>query len=289
MIKLDMIVPISNLSHLPNIFTWNSRKYGELRLILIHDAVREDCGGKCREVISKEDALIVKCGNFGNPGSARNAGLELSSSSWVCFADSDDYPQISEILLACGEAESRNKKYICGQANVRKVSNNKVSRLGNSYWEIAMNPGIWRFVFRRSTVFPITFPKLNWGEDQVYLAKTLNVGFEQLHQTDRVLYEYRLGVAGQLTARTCHSKDLLRATDEELLMIEQKSLNGISKRIVPLMLIRKIATYIKWKGMDAEAIVRIKRSFGLLGLNFILVLVKFLIFSILNKIKLRVL
>lgn len=289
MTKLDIVVPISNLDHVKNILSWNSRRFRELQLIIIHDAVLEECEGKCRELISKEDAVIVECGEFGNPGSARNAGLEFCSSEWVSFADSDDFPDFSEILFACDEAESKNKKFICGRANIRKISTNKISRLGNSYWEIAMNPGIWRFVFKRSSVLTFRFPRIHWGEDQVFIAKALNVDFEQLYKTDRILYEYRVGIEGQLTTMPCYTEDLLLAIDEELVMLEAKSLHGISKRIVPLMLTRKIATYVTRIGIDEEVISRMRLAFRHLNFHFIVVLLKYFILTLLNKIKLRVL
>jgi glycosyltransferase involved in cell wall biosynthesis len=210
---LSVIVPIGDMAgRLQFVESWLNQvnKYS-LEVILIHDQTFLDVGTELKELVRTVNTskVILIQGVFGNPGSARNAGLEIATGDWVGFWDSDDTPNIKNIFEAIKIAQQYDE-ILVGNFSVfdvktmeERIPIKKVSGINS----VAMNPGIWRMVFRRSTISHMRFPSLRMGEDQVFLSR-LNFGIRRLRFFESIFYQYNLGSSSQLTKSKLALKDL---------------------------------------------------------------------------------
>jgi glycosyltransferase involved in cell wall biosynthesis len=157
--------------------------------------------------------VILIQGVFGNPGSARNAGLEIATGDWVGFWDSDDTPNIKNIIEAIKIAQQYDEILVGNFSviDVKTMEERIPIKKVNGINSVAMNPGIWRMVFRRSTISHMRFPSLRMGEDQVFLSR-LNFGIRRLRFFESIFYQYNLGSSSQLTKSKLALKDLPMAS-----------------------------------------------------------------------------
>ena len=139
-------------------------------------------------------ALIVQ-GTFGNPGSARNFGLKFVKSEWITFWDADD--RVSPKIYCDLINKNTCADVIVGEFETVRGTSRRVSSTSNLI-ELAVNPGLWRIIFRKSFFGDVEFPPLRMGEDQILLMH-LNLDNARLVFSKEVLYEYNSMVAGQLT------------------------------------------------------------------------------------------
>ena len=141
-------------------------------------------------------------GRFGNPGSARNAGMEVSRGTWLVFWDSDDEPEPESLLIELDEVDAtvdlivnsyRLKNFSTG------ISENKVPAKKRPGTWLIDGLGIWRLAFRREKILDCRFPALSMGEDLIFflLADEKLIGRKY---SDRFTYSYIRGRAGQLTS-----------------------------------------------------------------------------------------
>jgi glycosyltransferase involved in cell wall biosynthesis len=210
---LSVIVPITNMAgrlhHLSSWITESSNK--PIQIIIIHDIADQVTGIELKELLSKcklSNIVLIE-GKYGNPGYARNAGLKVATGEWCVFWDSDDRPMVNSILLVLMET-NLDDEIIIGKFNVRNCLDGSVRQYYTqilSYKSVAMNPGIWRMIFRRQTISDTKFPSLRMGEDQVFLAR-LNFGTRKLRFVESIFYQYNLGGSSQLTKSRIAIKDL---------------------------------------------------------------------------------
>lgn len=201
---LSVIVPIGNMAgQLHFIDSWlNEVATYPLEVILVNDETYLGVGAELEELLKKfpKDNIFVVRGIYGNPGSARNAGLEIANGKWIAFWDSDDAPNIANVWAAIAESDEIDEilvgKFLVYELKTMELKTPiKVCGQVNS---VAMNPGIWRMVFRSKTIDSTRFPSLKMGEDQVFLS-TLNFATRNLKFIESNLYQYNLGGLSQLT------------------------------------------------------------------------------------------
>ena len=212
-ILLSVVVPIGNMArNLQFIESWlqNIDKYS-LEVILVHDQTFLNVGPELQELLQSVNAsrVILIQGVFGNPGSARNAGLEIATGDWVGFWDSDDTPNIENIFSAINISQEYDE-ILVGNFSVfdfNTMEQRTPIKKVNGIDSVAMNPGIWRMIFRRQTISDTRFPSLRMGEDQVFLAR-LNFGIRKLRFVESIFYQYNLGGPSQLTKSRIALKDL---------------------------------------------------------------------------------
>lgn len=179
----------------------------DLEVVIVHDKQDPETSRELRTLIfnCKNPKIQLIEGFFGNPGSARNAGLELVSGNWIVFWDSDDLPQIDKILNETYVA--RNEvEVVIGQYEVINLKTGIVSSDGEhkSIQDVAMNPALWRMIFKSESIQGVRFPSLRMAEDQVFLSR-IRIAEKRIQFTSSVFYKYHTGVSSQLT----NSKDAL--------------------------------------------------------------------------------
>ena len=246
---LTIVTPISQMAgRLQNLQTWLSR-LGNLsvEVVLIHDKKDELTGIALREMIHKlDDSRITFLeGNYGGPGLARNAGMQVATGEWVCFWDSDDIPQVQDFYLMVQTAdESKSECAIGGFTAVHDTTGErKLHLLPKDYLnEIAINPGIWRFAFKRNELKGLWFSSLMMAEDQIFLAN-FNIPDRQIEIFSKSVYHYFIGEDFHLTKSRESLKDLPIAIDHSFSLV--RSLTGKNISFVSILLSRQLMTALR--------------------------------------------
>ena len=184
---LTAVIPVSPFrDDSERIAKWAlSQDLSGVSLVFIFDKCTPS--SKFKKMLSecKADSVTAESGNFGGPGAARNHGLNLVKTDWVCFWDSDDLPNIANARLAVSKLISEDSDIgICEFETAFSTSADKFSQpeyqahRSTDLVEIVLKPGIWRFIFRAKILDEISFPHTAMGEDQVFLARVLKEKFQ---------------------------------------------------------------------------------------------------------------
>ena len=217
--QLSVVVPISGsprriinlLRWLPNFSALN----GEV--ILVHDVV----DNQTTEIIVENVEELKKTmnitlieGKFGSPGAARNVGKKVAQSTWVTFWDCDDMPNLQNIKKELDESSNQELDFICGSFEVidlltqlpitQHLNSGNVSL---DKIDVGLNPGIWRFLFKKNTIEDISFLEISMAEDQDFLLD-YNLSMRHGVFSPRIFYHYYIGDNGQLTRKKSAFDDL---------------------------------------------------------------------------------
>ena len=196
-------MPIHNMAgRLMNLRSWLEQVHSKslpVETLLIHDG--GDSATK-RELIalSQNFSAIYDSVNVKSPGLARNRGIELSSAPWVAFWDSDDLG-FPEAAVKCIEESTHQTQAIIGQFEVLDLKTNGIRREKKkpaTLNEWALNPGIWRILFRREFIGERRFCSSRMGEDQLFLSE-LGILESEIKFVDDIIYRYSVGHENQLT------------------------------------------------------------------------------------------
>ena len=215
MTQLSAVVPVSRMAgKLGYLSEWltEASKY-DLEIIIVHDKQDSQTSSELRSLISntKNPRIIFIEGLFGNPGGARNAGLERVTGNWIVFWDSDDLPCINKILTETYDARN-DVEVVIGQYQVINVNTGIIGTNGEhkSIRDVAMNPGLWRMIFKSESIQGVRFPNLRMAEDQVFLSR-IRIAEKRVKFTSNVLYKYHTGFHSQLTNSKNALSDLPQA------------------------------------------------------------------------------
>ncbi len=195
-----------------------------IKIIFVHDIQDDLTGVELRNLVSGmelEDILILE-GRFGNPGEARNLGINSIEGRWFTFWDSDDLPNLENIFLSLelfptaeiliGSFETENE---LGEVKTFKIQDNLLDHL-------IRNPGIWRIVFKAELQTRIVFPDLRMAEDQIAIS---NIGIfnYKVMTCDTIFYRYFTNFPGQLTSNKEALNDLFNAVKVSKLSLKNHS------------------------------------------------------------------
>lgn len=248
--KLSVIVPISGgpdrIKHLGEWFEFTNLI--SLEVILVEDNLQKETQEELQFQLSKfpkEYSLLRVTGEFGNPGTARNAGIEKRTGDWVAFWDSDDQPKLSKIAQILSQFSLTDVDYIYtdflifNESNQETTQNRFASKSENTNLSlIALEPGIWRFIFREKVIRNINFPPLRMGEDQIFLAK-LNLQKWHGKYLQINAYVYSKNIGSQLTKDRLRYKYLENSVSEMLDL-----LNSDASKFAKLVVIRQSLTLL---------------------------------------------
>lgn len=169
---------------------------------------------------------VVLISEYNSPGLARNRGLLEANTEWITFWDSDDLPDPTAVISLINETVLEDKEIGAGKfttANGDTPQDAIFSQEGwtdDPFYEIALRPGIWRFVFKSNRISATKFPKFLMGEDQIFLAK-LNIHHAEVNFSEIVTYKYLRHSSGQLTKKKSSINEIYAST--ELLDLELTS------------------------------------------------------------------
>jgi glycosyltransferase involved in cell wall biosynthesis len=225
MAVLTAIVPISRMAgRLEPLQKWvaEALEIG-IRVVLVHDLQDFETEHELIKIQAEIESpnLVLISKTLHSPGLARNLGMEVASTDWICFWDSDDVPVPREFLDMVLLARDKEMKCAVGQfekVNIPKEKNSKHRQL--EIEGIGYEPGLWRFAFSRKITLSSRFLSSRMGEDQAFISG-LVISNEEIFFHEQTVYIYNDHFPGQLTSR----KDLI----PELIIIINEMIIGLRK------------------------------------------------------------
>lgn len=209
-LDLTIIIPVGGKNpSTRNLRSWFS---GDLikgiNFVFIFDDLNSLIAEDFKEIIVEQRVNNVKILEVScrNPGGARNAGLQEVETAWVCFCDSDDIPDLSNIREVLNSSIAKDSDVIRGRYGIIREGIGEPSRRFeedkncSSFSDlISFGPGIWRFLFRTELIRDKRFPELSLAEDQIFLMQTF-WSSPKIEQSELNFYTYFLGNPDALTS-----------------------------------------------------------------------------------------
>lgn len=264
-IPLSVVVPITKMAgRLGNLESWVIDALRmKIEVILVHDFQDDTTSLEIDEKFKhlNDSNLKILEDRFNAPGLARNRGILESTRSWIAFWDADDiaYPGVALELLSQVQNKCGVDLIVGSYEVISQNGRTKIDATRGKLDGLAINPGIWRIILRRSLVSMNSFSNSKMGEDQEFLASiepwNLNIIFSK-----EVLYQYYFGGSNQLTSNRNNLKALVSITKDLIDKLNTK--NKKSSSFIATMIVRQILT-----GM--------KRSSKFSKLNFLILALRF--------------
>jgi glycosyltransferase involved in cell wall biosynthesis len=252
---LTAIVPVSEMSgRLHNLEDWLSAIHHiDIKVIIVHDYRDSETERQLLSILNSINSskIIFLSGTFGSPGAARNAGLERVESKFVCFWDSDDLPNPQSIIAQL-EAYKQDCDILVGQYVRSSIHAKKIQHVKSkdcSINDVAMNPGLWRMIFRRDYISSVKFQNMRMGEDQLFLAEVMTLK-PRICFTRTVFYNYFVGHPSQLTQTPAAISELVVAFREILTL--RKSASGIEFEFASIIVSRMSLTLARFAFLNKD-------------------------------------
>jgi|688.fasta_scaffold128154_3 glycosyltransferase involved in cell wall biosynthesis len=243
---LTAIIPVTDVrNRIATIETWVNQLPSNIQIcfLFILDSKSDSEKFEFRKFISTLSGnhfQLIEV-DYNSPGLSRNEGLVNARTPWVCFWDSDDIPVPVEALSAVSEAGSA--EVLIGKYKNLDYNSNLTENFTSNDFTIedifARNPGLWRFIFLRSTLGDARFSNFRMAEDQLFLCH-LDLGSKKIQFTPRVVYNYVNHSNTRLTNSFNAIRDL-RMVQRDLIKLMSNKSNTISL----LVLIRITVTGIR--------------------------------------------
>ena len=204
--NLSIIVPVHNLKNRTgNLFSWVfSSAFVQSQIILVHDTSDNQSASEMRNAIKAYSNIELIEEYCNSPGEARNIGLARAEREYLVFWDFDDLPIIPEFLVFFREFIQSGK--ICGVGGFNisaggrefKQLGPNAESLSKNKSKLMVNPGLWRWIFKRHAIGNARFISSKLAEDQFFLA-TLEVYDQEIFIWENAVYKYFVGDPNQLT------------------------------------------------------------------------------------------
>lgn len=233
---LTAIVPISLMAgRLERLDRWLSNVGSQpINIVLIHDVRDEQTQHELMSLLNRHKNLDINfiSGEYGSPGSARNAGLRTELAKWVTFWDSDDIPNIQTFINAIADA-GPSAEIIIGNFAVNTPTGIELNQHHGDLNKVAISPGIWRFIFKSAVIQNTFFTDARMGEDQVFLLET-NFAKRNIMFVDSILYNYFKDSNLQLTSNQKAINEIIFSFNyaKKLLKMNPKLRNSSSQIIM---------------------------------------------------------
>ena len=254
-------------------------------LILVRDSFSSSDRERFDEILKQEisdNQIQVLDVAFHSPGLSRNSGMKIALTQWVTFWDCDDTPDPAVILEEVKNVPL-DADYLVGQFSV----NGKMTLTRNVY-DIALNPGNWRIVYRRSKLFDLSFVREPWGEDQLFVIESGILDSRIIFSPKR-FYDYRVGTSTQLTSNKKNVSSLLAILKKALVVTLEEPSRDRAKIPQIMMMIRMCLTLLhqsSWQGKTTSIFFAAKLNISLFyNFHYHYVIAVFKVFS--RKIQFR--
>ena len=255
--KISAIIPVSRVDDLTNLVKWmDTSNLNQVEVIVVLDGLTHNDFLGFKSCLEKLNIgrlhLLYSSGR--NPGSARTIGLEVATSPWVCFWDSDDTPIVNEYLAMATKAENEVLDIVVGgfmktndqtrKSSVHLIVDPTKSGLSRA---IIDTPGIWRFLFRKSVLKGNCFPELRLGEDQIFLMK-IGIESKRVGIYQASVYSYMFGSPSHLTMSSNLSDQLALCISSmvDLLRVEEHRYSSLNRKLF----LKVIAACLKSGGLS---------------------------------------
>jgi glycosyltransferase involved in cell wall biosynthesis len=213
---ISIICPVRNMAgRLQNLETWVRECNSTFQILLVCDSSTDKTYVELQDIKSAYPAINIEIlkGEFGSPGNARNAGLEQANGIWVTFWDSDDVGNPQLIFEEMRKYDPELFDAIVFGFDIYSGSHKLKpwtlwpNGIKNSINRTSLNPGIWRFCFKRSSILDFKFSHLRMAEDQLFINEFMRKS-PQLSFNNSITYSYFVDVENQLTSNELDLGDL---------------------------------------------------------------------------------
>ena len=233
----------------------------QVELVIVADGFNQSEAASLAQLVSDAKFCEINLihGVFGNPGSARNAGLETVDSEWVCFWDSDDIPNPEGFKTMIERAKKANTSVAKGCYKVLDTRSGQIFTNNGSYISRdnparhLVDPGIWRYAFSKSIYLNTSFPPLRMGEDQDFLVKVL-ISQHEVFQSEEMVYTYRLGNETQITRSEAAFLDVGESLKYLRVLLGEYKKDQTSRTIVLTSYIKQLVTGLTRVGFRKSGI-----------------------------------
>ena len=250
--RLLIIVPVTKMANkLGNLQTWLSKTTNkEVKILIVHDIADEPTSLELKKIVSKFSRLKIELieKRLNSPGLARNLGLATVNYEWISFVDSDDLVDVTELLNMISKSPL-DAEIVIGNYKVSSSKGTKSIKTSESIdpkMNVAMNPGIWRMIFRQEIIGVTRFSQYKMGEDQLFL---LDIDFfrRNLFFSNLFPYTYFQNVEGQLTSDRQSVKDISKVIKETIQKFNKsdKSIQSYVGMITLRQMITEFKFYVR--------------------------------------------
>jgi glycosyltransferase involved in cell wall biosynthesis len=264
-LSLTAIVPVSSFrDDSERLALWISRREIEsMSVIIVFDGLEPPA--KLKSLIQGKSQIRLLNGQFGGPGPSRNAGLKLVTTQYVCFWDSDDEPNVTRFLDLLKSEEAKDSDVSIARFNIFNEITKSITEdspwsenFVQDYETFALNPGIWRMIFKRELLTNIRFDSLKMAEDQLFICQAM-LEAKIVTFSDDQIYTYFIGSTHHLTKNKDALQDLLPAMKRTKSLF-RKNMAVEMKLLLNLMSARQFISGLKYGS--------IRTRFGLLACSF---------------------
>lgn len=212
---LSIVVPVANYSReMHPIEKWlGDVNFLLCELILVHDSVSLDSKLSLKEVIKhyeSESISIIEV-DCKSPGLARNFGLSRASADYVVFWDADDRPHPINVISEIFQDEDNSNVIVGSFARVAfksgQIQSTHHLRRNHIRTQLALDPGIWRMIFKRELIENIRFQEYLMGEDAEFLCHVFSKS-TKIRISKNIFYEYYTGSSFSLSASKSKMLDI---------------------------------------------------------------------------------
>lgn len=200
--KISCIIPVYNVEKYLHrcLDTICNQTYSNLEIILVDDGSSDSSGNLCDTYAAKYNN--IKTIHISNSGAslARKIGLDMSTSEYVTFVDSDDYVELNYVsamyealqkygttIAGCGAhcIKCGDKVKMVDEPQIRLLKGDKLmTRFFNyEFW------ALWGGLYPRDAFIGIHFPKATLSEDY-FIKCQMFLQDSQMAYVDAPLYIY---------------------------------------------------------------------------------------------------
>lgn len=248
-------------------------------IVLVHDDFEDGTKEVLDSVLQEHPSVRVIRGHYRSPGKARDAGLRVVQTEWFSFWDIDDSPEVETFSRAIAEPGAQNANLIVGKFQIYDYESNQTFQWKypqdkeNQEAQIALNPGLWRFIFRSSIFQNVQFGDQSMGEDQLFLARA-KIKFNKAHISSELLYTYSINLAGQLTSDRKRAKELHSIIEKELPFVGILRENRFANYLVIRQYLTLISRGYIWNLKTLKVFIKALRGNGFQSIKFILFVIR---------------
>lgn len=210
MTNISVIVPIYNVGAYLHqcLDSLVDQTYKDIEIILVDDGSTDDSGQICDEYASRDERITVFHKRNEGLSSARNTGVNVASSEYIMFVDSDDWVELNFCEKAYMELRHYNadlalfdfiKVYADGRSEKKRsnIYSGIISESEALRFNLQFAPAVWLGLYRRSLFNNIKFPVGKYHEDTGTTYKLIHEANKIIH-IDEMLYNYRANRPGSI-------------------------------------------------------------------------------------------
>jgi glycosyltransferase involved in cell wall biosynthesis len=250
--NLTIIIPVRNMAGKlkPLEESITAALCAGIQVSVIHDKADDQTEIELRRFFAHQDhsQMSLLTGVYNSPGGARNSGILGVKTDWVTFWDSDDRPEVENLVQLYELVEQSSADVGIGDYTEINLSYQSSSRhYRNESQELnslALAPGIWRMIFRTKLVVESPFQSLLLAEDQIMLSD-LQITKRKIVFLNAVVYNYLSGNPESLTGQSRKTGDLVESISHILLNIENQASKN-QREFDWIMLAKQALTLLKY-------------------------------------------